>query len=668
MSDATRILPVELTRSFPKGAGEPPDIRALSAWCQSSTAEARQIWEEMDDLRNGEYEVEVPGGLEKDVVRTTLANANVTRAVATLMDQGVRISIPHNQDDFRGTGRDDRLEAAIQTVFWQLRRQKGQDVDSKFVEAVAHYGQAGMKLVYAPQLWRDRPKRERGEGDAAYNDRVEEWVRQQRRLPLNWSWVSPLEATPIWREDRLVAVLQENERTADTIYWQGFNGKPTQEWIDAVSRDEHGGAGRRLTVQEYWTEDTVTYAIDGETVSHQRHRYGRVPYVWAYGLSPATRDPKYLGQPMLWDMRGLIPYLDRLLTQKSSAIRQYAWPTAVVQPGPFSVNQDSGQWTREIELDAGGTVQLLPGEALSFLQWPGSGPDIDAQIRLVMGMLQTVGISDPAMGVGEGQSGYAISQLIQATRMKFGPIQRHCEAAFEELIQLLLDIVENLMPWPLYAYPDGDTSLLRLGPQDIRGQRQVRVKLTPTLPTDRYANSSRVIAEYRSGLLSEREAMDQLGVEDPQAMQLERTWDELKHRPPFQQAIEEMALQAFGIEMQKQQKQQGQGAMTDENALQQLVQYAQQNPALAQALMVQALHSGQQPGAGMPGITAPTPGAGIQAAPGMPAIPTPPAPSRGGLGILGDMGGAGLYPRPQGVGTGRAPGVKQQGVEEGIER
>lgn len=649
------ILPVELTRGFPKNAGEAPDIAALAAYCQQVTSEARALWDAMDELRYREYEVEVPSGLEADVVRTPLANANVTRVVATLMDQGMRITIPHNREDYQGQGRDDRLETLIRTALWQLKRQKGQDVDSKFTEAVVHYGQAGMKLVYAPQLWRNRPRRERDESDEGYNERVDGWVRQQRRLPLNWSWVSPLEATPIWREDRLVAVLQQSERTADTIYWQGFNGRPTQEWIDAVSRDEATGGMHTLTVQEYWTEETVTYAIDNEVVSHQRHRYGRVPYVWCYGLSPATRRQKYLGQPLLWDMAELLKSVDRLLTQKNSAIRQWAWPTVMATPGPYSIDEANAQWVHEIEIEPGGVVQKLPGEAIEFLLWPTAGPDIDRQIMLLMKLLDLVGLSEPAMGVGDGQSGYAISQLIQSTRMKFGPLQRHCEAALEEMVQLLLDIVENVMPHPVYLYPDGERNLYRMGPSEIRGQRQVRVHLTPTLPTDRYANSSRVIAERSANLISDREAMDQIGVEDTQAMQREIIWDELRRRPPIQQLMENMVVQSMGIERERLQGDAG-GEPSEAEALAMLMQQAQQNPALMQALMAGQL--GGQPG--LERLQAPTPGAGMMAAPGVPVIPT--APEQ----VVAR--GSGLNPRPQGIGPGQAPGARRQGLEEGIER
>ena len=265
-------------------------------------------------------------------------------------------------------------------------------------------------------------------------------------------------------------------------------------------------------------------------------------------VTPSTRASPFCG---IW--RDLLKTLDRLLTQKASAIRMYAWPTVMVTGGPYSIDQARAEWTREIEIEPGGVLQLLPGEVVQFLSWPGAGPDIDRQITTILQMLQQVGISDPAMGVGAGQSGYAMSQLIQATRMKFAPIQQHGEAAFEDQIQLLLDIVENVMPHPIYLYPDGERNLYRMGPSEIKGQRQVRVNLTPTMPSDRYANSSRVIAEYTSGLVSRRHGMEELGVDDPQAMELEILWDEIKRRPPILQIMEDMVKQSMGLEMLEQQ-------------------------------------------------------------------------------------------------------------------
>jgi hypothetical protein len=641
-------------------AEEYPDLPAIEAQGESNWGEAHALIKQMRELRFSENEPDVPDAYDAETVRTPIAYQIVERMVGTLTADDPQITVPPAKEGDRAVEQASRMERVTTAILRELARQQDDDPLERFIECLLADGHGCMRILYAPQTWKGYPKRDKkgGESDDDYNKRAEDWKRG-KPLPLNWSWVDPLNVYPMWSEAGLEYVLETDYRDIATLNPLAWNIVDNPPELHELARASSSAATSQVKFAQLWTRDTLTYAVNDQVVHHQKHRYQRPPYVYAFGISPSTTDRKYKGLSILFPLRHALPQLERVLSQKATAVRLWCWPTPIMRVGSNQAllsQLTNGQaqiesgTPRTIEIRPGHTVTLYEDEEISFLTWQGNGPDADEMIALLMQMIEKAGISDVMYGqAGSGDSGYQINQLIAAARMKFKPIVAHAQRGAEQLIQALWDIIEYQIKQPLYVYqdnPGGGGAWLSLKPEDLGGYRQVRVKVNPLLPTDTYARSSQAINEVRAGLRSVQSGMEMIGIEQPDEMQRAILFDEFQRDPAIRSLLVQEVARRYGIKMAQQQAPQMQmGAQELMGMMGSLP------PALQQVLAAQMMQQGM--GAGMGGSQ-------VQAAPGVQAIPTPPTPT-----AAQQMPAptAGPQTRPAGVATGRAPGAQRSGSE-----
>jgi hypothetical protein len=622
------------------------------------------------DLRLMCDEPEVPVGMEKDVVMIPTPYSGVERMVGTLTCDPPTIRVPPASASEASQKASSRLEKATAAILEQLQRQSDEDVVERFVESLIADGHGCMRLLYAPQMWSGFPTRDKDgdevEGEDDYNKRTDMWKRG-KPLPISWTWCDPLTVYPMWSERGLEYVLETDQREIATLDPDRFNltNKAPELWQLIRTQSSNGP----VEFSQLWTRETLTYAVDGKIVHHAKHDYRSVPYVYAMGTTISSRDPDYMGLSMLWPQRYLVPYLNRLLTQKASAVRLWSWPTPVIRTKGLSPNGDDGQ-PRTISIKPGEPIVLNPDESIEFLTWSGPGPDSDEMLSLLMNLTEKAGISDSMYGINPGgDSGYAINQLISAARMKFKPIIAHAQRSMERLIASLWDIIEYQIGQTLYVYERGkDGGWLDIGPDDLQGYRMVDVELNPLLPTDEYATSSRAINEMSAGLRSIYSAMELLRIEQPDEEMNRIRVEKWMDSPEIGKLLTAEAVKAYGLEQRLKQ----QVGMAELMAL-----LPKLPPALGQAIqmmMMQAAGGGQgggPPQGGMPpGMMGggPPPGSmppgaqqggpPVMAAPGIQAAPGAPTPT-----VNQVIGHQGPITRPAGIATGQAPGVRQVGRE-----
>ena len=650
-----------------------PNLAAIEARLKSEWAERDELIQEMRALRYMEVEPDVPAAYESEIVRVPTAYQIIERMVGTLTADDPLITVPPAKEGDQAVERASNLERTTSALLAELARQQDADPLERFIECLLADGHGAMRMLYAPQVWRGYPRRDKkgGESDTDYIKRTEAWKRGQP-IPIHWTWLDPLNVYPIWSEAGLEAVLETDNRDIATLNPDAWNvaENPPELWELTRSSSGAGSAqGGLVKFTQLWTRDTLTYAVNDKVVHHQKHRYQRPPYVYSYGISPSTTERKYRGLSILFPLRHVLPQLDRILSQKATAVRLWCWPTPIMKVGSnqaLLAQLSNGQVQiesgipRTIEIVPGQTVTLYEDEEISFLTWQGNGPDADEMIALLMQMVEKAGLADVMYGQsGGGDSGYMVNQLIAAARMKFKPIVAHAERGMEQLIQALWDIVEYQIKQPLYLYDSTTDSKgkpkgqwLAIKPDDLDGYRQVRVKVNPLLPTDTYAKSSQAINEVRAGLRSIPSAMEMIGIEQPDEMERAILWDEFKRNPVIQNLLIAEVAKRYGIKMAQEQAPDMQmGA----DALAQVMPGLP--PALQQAIMAGMM---QQQGGMQPGMMPPQGGPQVQAAPGVQAIPTTPTP-RASQVIPAPT--AGRQVRPAGVATGRAPGNKRQGSE-----
>jgi len=532
--------------------GDLPDIRAIQQRLQSDWAERDDIIETIRDIRFMRNAVDVPAPMQAEVVQTPVGHQIIERMKGALTTDPLTITVPPSSEKADAQEQSSKMEKFALTAFDQLERQADQDVIDNFVESQIADGHACMRMLYARTLWRGFPRRDRkgNESDADWNDRTEEWKRG-KPLPIAWNWVDPLTVYPLWGEFGLEGILEVSEQDVLALHAEKWNVEKPDLW--ELSRLHEGSEGS-VTFQQWWTPETLTYAVEGEIVHHTRHRYGVAPYVYAFGLGAASNEPALMGMSVLYPLRYLIPYLDRVLSQKASAVRMWCWPTIIFKQTGMGdqLGPDGTPILREVEIAPGATVDLYQDEEISFLTWRGNGPDADEVIQLVMGMIERAGLADTSYGQSRGESGYAINQLLAAARMRYKPIVKHAERALEQQVARLFDVVEYQAKQSLHVYNRGKGGgWITLAPDDLRGYRQVQVRLNPLLPTDTYARSSQALNEVRGGLRDRASAMEMIGIEQPDEMKRRIDVDLWRARPEVQAFFAQEAVHRAGLKLQK---------------------------------------------------------------------------------------------------------------------
>jgi len=673
-----------------------PDVVALAAELKQEYAKRNSDILYMRKLRDLEVMPEVPAAMESEIVVLPTVPMQTERMVGLLTTDPMRLEVPPGGTSDSHMHQASKMERWTKAALDELERQADEDIRERLVESMIVDGCAAARMMYAPGIWAGMPKRKDFDGtDAEYNKYIEEW-KIGRPLPIVWAWLDPLCVYPIWSEAGLECVLEIDTRPLASLEKTRFN-----KWKEAKPEiwefDKHSKPGEVEFIQ-YWTRDTLTYAVDGEVVHHVKHQYRRPPYIYALGQAISTKDSQKRGRSMLYNLKDIVPYRDRLYSQQATAVRLWCWPTPVFKQSTLNmpaVDAQTGQATalRHIDVTPGKTIPLYSDEELGFLTWQGNGPEIDKMVTRIDRAIEDAGMPSVMLGAGGDQSGYGINQLIAAARVKYKPIVKHAERAIEDQIRTLWDIIEYQIkePLPLYIGSPKKGEWLTLGPDDLKGYRQVKVTLQPIIPTDSYARSSQAINEMQAGLRTRRSSMEAIGIEQPDEMEDALMVEAYKARPEVAEFITQEALKRVGFELDKRQEQQQSMAAEEIMEL-----WPTLPPALQQALLSQMMagspamggmeQQGGIPGMGMPmggGMGMPPMGAaptvgntGMQtmAAPGAYASPAPPvtgaqaAEEQGAQANAPQSRGApvrklGKRVRPQGVAQGKPTGPRKVGIE-----
>jgi len=196
------------------------------------------------------------------------------------------------------------------------------------------------------------------------------------------------------------------------------------------------------------------------------------------------------------------------------------------------------------------------------------------------------------------------------------------------LLAGIADVIEYQVKQRVYVWSQAGkgSAWLSIGPDDLQGYRQFRVKIMPLLPTDTYAKSSQAINELGAGIIDKRTARENIGYEQPDEIE-QRIWvDKIKELPQVQTWLMTQALEKAGLEL-------GPSPEEMQAALPMM-------PAAAQAAMGGAppgampgapgAMPGAMPGPGQPGLGAQPPPMQGQTPPGTPMMPGEAGPGGGG--------------------------------------
>ena len=343
-------------------------------------------------------------------------------------------------------------------------------------------------------------------------------------------------------------------------------------------------------------------AVRVDILKPEEHMLNFIPWVVRVGGTNLDDEPEFQRHPLLFSVYRAGQWANQNIVQtltQSETISHAAAPRlSIVGPNPSAVQTDYS--------NPDGRIEAQPGTSIEQLR----PPEIDRALLEINDRLENAMAKSTlprVLQTGEFPSGTAFATLNLATQSAVKAISPHKNLAEEALA----DICRHMLYWidyngePLVAYGRSENGMGQQIPVDPEtmdvDDLYIEVELTADIPTDKMGRmNAAAIAVERLGMSQER-ALNEIGVEDPQAETRQRMYEAL-----LENELAIIMQQAQGQAQLKLQMMQQQMQMQMQMQAQQEQQMMQEQMMGQQGQMWQMGQMGQMPmgmqGPGMPGI------------------------------------------------------------------
>lgn len=529
-------------------------------------------------LRFKQHDFDVPAAYSNQTikVKTFLAGKWVEQEVGALASRMFEVSSPPPPS----ASADERSDAEARGLFlqamWKRHEHDAQrDIFRRFVDAQVADGEGIYRGVYKPKAWEGMPTlrsffvdkgfdQETPDAEAVQHlndDDLSRYMKAFQRftlgkpLPFAVRNVDRASYMPVRGEFGIDSVLEVSEIPIDVARRAAgpLGGLPR------TSDDSTWGS--QVSVAIYTDDEYVAMTADGNWVGWMRHGHLRIPYFSAFGQETGSSDPRFEGVSTLFKLMEIIPVVDQLLTMKyrrafSNSYPMYFWPGYQgLSQGPAGSAGPAGPGGTP----ASPTMQLIPGTV--YTGRPGSEPpvqfggvnmgsDIEEAIQMLLSLSAETQIGSAAGGGGQhsGMSGFLQSQLTELAKTGYHQIPDHASRALEGYFSWVLEMHETVLKRPMILPPSTrDDAWLTLGPEQIRGQYQTLVEITPTNPLLDMARGQHFTNEWKQGAISWLEATRKKGYKNPEQMWKEMLAEKIAQMPSMQMAIIRRAAAQLGL-------------------------------------------------------------------------------------------------------------------------
>lgn len=281
-------------------------------------------------------------------------------------------------------------------------------------------------------------------------------------------------------------------------WWPGSGSDKRKRSVKAAKAAFEGLKDTdEVTFIDYWDEDVngvaISYDVEGPGMGETRietkwvkeptrHGYGFLPWeIYLPGRLPFRTVGERMGVGVLWVIEGLIPYMDRLISEKATMISRWQDP-------PLVTETELGPDFEPVRSEAGMHLRLGLNEKAAYLVHPGPMPQMDTMAMQVSENIETSALPRALQGLYMGAvSGIAMSLLRNPTLMKIAFRQKEVERCMERLDSKMLRLLEKKATKPLYLWGRGVNGAaidVMMDPEQIGGYYRNEVKLSASLPTD----------------------------------------------------------------------------------------------------------------------------------------------------------------------------------------
>ena len=332
-----------------------------------------------------------------------------------------------------------------------------------------------------------------------------------------------------------------------------------------------GDPMRKLPYVEMWTKPykdspgKYTCWVDGKVLHESDNPYswetkestpempnydGYVPYAIVdpgFGDVDGDNKPEDRYASILRPIRSVLTSEARYLTELEAWLRMYVFPAVVTTN--MSELEDG---EKEFRLGPGSHLNLRPDQSIETLKWG------EAPLTLMQGLSRVNNYADEASKFGSlgGQpvvgveSATEIDPLLRNAAVKLGgpvnAMQRACQRINSWILMDIEKILETEVT--LYGSFSADSSEVTIKPSDINGYYYTNVTFETTDEMMINARKARLWADLYRIMpgLSERTAMDKMGIDDPTNEQDERSIENIMRSMPMQQVQIMVALAGLG--------------------------------------------------------------------------------------------------------------------------
>ena len=455
-----------------------------------------------------------------------------------------------------GTGRAAEEEAEMRQKFYQgiAYRTMVESPTSPFEAAVKNlclYGLAGLKVVYDPDRWPDKPEKRDGETGEDYSERMSNYEQQRHdALPIVIVSVHPsaLLFDPSYWHSAFVIECHSKLVLDISKRWPNWFNAEDKRPTDLVDYDE------------YWDEEWRSILIDGQPVLRGevvRHKYGFMPYAIAYsglGMETAANYPEHKAVGLLRYIRGVLASESRAYSIYDVVLKGTAWPVKAAEG-------DNANLLTDFKLEYGTIQKLPPGVKLVDVISPPPTDALLGHLQYTNSIISASVAPRSVRGMAEPgvRSGYDRSLIIEKAELNFGVIKQAAEKLIAQALSMSSKVLERVVPGNVSVWaktPVGDYDV-EIKKDRIKGHL-CSVEFRAVREEQEMRQSQNAQQLVAAGLISRDTARRKyLESIDAEGEEMKIDAEKIRNSPPVQevlaQAIAQELAQALGVRTQEQQ-------------------------------------------------------------------------------------------------------------------
>lgn len=332
----------------------------------------------------------------------------------------------------------------------------------------------------------------------------------------------------VWGHD----LLQDTPDT-DEVQWTEFwSEEHYAYWVEYFPIR----TGRNISV--YGGKPQTTFLLEPT-----EHHFGYLPIIIDGAYETPLQDPRYQYPSLYFPIRDALTAETEAVSQRATLREKLAWSILLIKT--------ERQQTFRLQTQPGVPNYVYPDEDIGFVT-PQVPLDFLTQDQAMISQyIERSGIQSVLLGQVRARSGYLQAQLAALAKVSFVPFEQALGRMMQKANVSMLKIVENVIKGAVstWGYQGREPVHATLRPDDIRGYYRSTVEFRTIRPVDEGARLANIMRLLQMGV-SRLRALDEAGIENPEAELVRREAEEMMRHPDISQARALRALREWGYDQE----------------------------------------------------------------------------------------------------------------------